>query len=159
MILSIIKIAFFFTSLFVFSNAHNYTHTDSGKSQFQAECIQQGDGWIEIKLWNPYKKNAYKLEQARQDAVYFLLYSGVNQNGNCPNIPPLLTTDDSKGKFQKIEKDFFSSSGRGFLFTKMRENHSLSDEKIKFYVITVSRNDLRKFLEEEKIISSLTKGF
>ena len=63
-----------------------------------------------------------------------------------------------------IEKSFFSIKGKWTMFTKSSEIETSLPENLgiknwKVYQVSVSKNALRKYLEEEKIIKSLNYGF
>ena len=67
-------------------------------------------------------------------------------------------------KPETLSNDFFSSKGdwsRFGLVVERRDNVSPEGqvEKKREYVISVKKDDLRKYLVENKILQTLTKGF
>ena len=56
---------------------------------YQVECVTiETDGYVVLKLWDVKKGGKYKFEQARKDAVHFILFSGVSSINGCFNQPP-----------------------------------------------------------------------
>ena len=67
-------------------------------------------------------------------------------------------------KFKDFEKSFFSKNGKGSLFTRSSATETTLPKNLgvnnwKVYQLSISKNELRKFLEEQKIIKSLNTGF
>jgi len=124
----------------------------------------ENEGYITIKIWDSKKGIKYKPEQARKDAVHALLYSGISGNGNCSSNTPILNKIEEQDNFKKIENNFFSKKGKWISFTRSSTIEttlpkSLSSNNWKVYEVSVSKNELRKYLEQENIIKSLNNGF
>jgi uncharacterized membrane protein YjdF len=152
----VIPIIFVFSTLFF---------SCSTSKVCQTECFSlASSGYVEIIIWESNKGAKYSQEQARKDAIYSILFSGVSGSKGCSTQPPILNTEDAKYKFEKISKDFFSKTGLWTRFTSSAKlsnsvPDSIGENKWKVYQVSISKNELRKYLEEQKIIKSLTNGF
>jgi hypothetical protein len=97
----------------------------------------------------------YKIELAKKDAMYTVLYTGVS---GCGKVNQLLFNTESIEKFKKIEKKFFSKNGKWSKYTRQLTTPTASDA-VGQYVIVVDLPLLRRDLENLKIIKSMTDGF
>lgn len=135
------------------------------KKTYQTECVTlETDGFVTIKIWDPEKGAKYKLEQARKDAINAILFSGVAAGNNCFTQQPILDKPEEHEKFKNIEKSFFSKNGKWLLYTRSSSIETTIPEitgtkNWKIYQVSISKNKLRKYLEEEKVITALNKGF
>lgn len=131
----------------------------------QTECVTTGsDGYITIKIWDTKKGVKYNAEQARKDAINAILYSGISSSAVCNTQAPILNRTDAQTKFKKIEKNFFSKNGKWSFFTRSSITEtslptSLSKNNWRVYQVSISKNELRKYLEDQNIIKSLNNGF
>ena len=144
--LSFMKLFFISISLLLISvttNAKNY----------QTECISlETDGYVTIKIWDIKKGKSYTSQQARKDAVETILFSGISGTNGCNTQPPILNKANEQQNFKSIEKKFFSKNGKWSVFTKSSAAEttlpiSLGEKKWKVYQVSVSRDELRKYLE------------
>lgn len=132
---------------------------------YQTECITiENDGYISIKIWDIKKGANYNGEQARKDAIDAILYSGISGSNGCTTQPPILNKIEEQENFKSIEKSFFSKNGKWSMFVRSAANEStlptnLGIKNWKVYQVAISKNELRKYLEEQKIIKSLNNGF
>ncbi len=145
----------FIFSAFSFKNNINY----------QTECVTvETDGYIVLKIWDVRKGAKYKPEQARKDAIHAIMYSGISGSGNCITQIPILNTAAELEKFKLIEQDFFSKKGNWTYFTRSSTTETtipnqLGNKNWKVYQVSISKNELRKYLEDQKIIKALNSGF
>ena len=132
---------------------------------YQTECISmEMDGYITLKIWDTKKGVNYTSEQSRKDAIHAILYSGIAGIKGCTTLSPLLSKMEAQENFKNIEKSFFSKKGKWTMFTRSSEIETTLPENLgiknwKVYQVSVSKNELRKYLEEQKIIKSLNNGF
>jgi hypothetical protein len=132
---------------------------------YQTECLTTNiDGYVTIKIWDSSKGPKYNLEQARKDAVDAILFSGISGGNGCSTQPPFLVSVKEVDNFKAIEKSFFSKKGIWATFTRsaLLETTLVTNLKVnssKVYQVSISKNELRKYLEEQKIIKKLTNGF
>jgi hypothetical protein len=104
------------------------------------------------------------MDEARKDAIYAILFSGVSGGSGCSTQLPILNGTESQNNFRSIEQSFFAKNGKWTMFTRSSATEttlpaSLGVKNWKVYQVSISKNELRKFLEEQKIIKSLTNGF
>ncbi len=132
---------------------------------YQVECLKiEEDGYITLKIWDTKKASKYKPEQARKDAIHAILYSGVSGGSACSTQPSMLSKTEEQENFKNIEKSFFSKNGKWAMYTRSSTPEStlptsLGTKNWKVYQVSVSKNELRKYLEDQKIIKSLNSGF
>ena len=132
---------------------------------YQTECVTiENDGYVTIKIWDTKKGDNYKPEQARKDAIHAILYSGIAQGIGCPTQKPILNKTEEQENFKKIEKSFFAKNGKWSIFTRSSTTETtlpinLGVKNWKVYQVSVSKNELRNYLEEQKIINRLNTGF
>lgn len=132
---------------------------------YQTECVTlEADGYITIKIWDTQKGSRYKSNKAKKDALHAILFSGISGGNGCSTQPPILNKSEEQENFKKIEKRFFAKKGKWILFTRSSATEStlptnLGEKNWKVYQVSISKNELRKYLEEQKIIKSLTNGF
>lgn len=132
---------------------------------YQTECLSiQTDGYAVMKIWDTKSGKNYKPEQSRKDAVHALLFSGISGSEDCTTQEPLLKKTEDIENFQKIEKEFFSKNGKWMLYTRSSSIETtlpknIGDKNWKVFQVAISRDELKKYLENKKIIKSLNTGF
>ena len=132
---------------------------------YQTECVSmEMDGYITLKIWDSKKGVKYTSEQSRKDAIHAILYSGIAGSKGCTTQSPFLNKIEAQENFKSIEKSFFSIKGKWTIFTRSSEIETTLPDNLgiknwKVYQVSVSKNELRKYLEEQKIIKSLNNGF
>jgi len=132
---------------------------------YQTECVSiDPGGYITLKIWDTKKGSRYKVEQARKDALHAILYSGITGGSGCTTQAPILKTSEDQKNFIRIEDSFFDKEGIWKIYTRSAETETTLPENIgkknwKVYQISVSKSELRKYLEKQKIIKSLNHGF
>jgi hypothetical protein len=137
----------------------------SNNRNYQTECVTiETDGYVTIKIWDTKKGAKYKPEQARKDAIHAILFSGISGGAGCSTQPPILNKTEEQDNFKSIEKSFFAKKGKWSMFTRSSATETtlpanLGVKNWKVYQVSISKNELRKYLEEQKIIKSLTNGF
>jgi hypothetical protein len=137
----------------------------SNNRNYQTECVTiDTDGYLIIKIWDTKKGAKYKPEQARKDAIHAILFSGISGGNGCTTQPPIINKGEEQEKFKSIEEAFFARKGKWSIYTRSSATETTLPAKLglknwKVYQVSVSKNELRKFLEEQKIINSLNTGF
>jgi hypothetical protein len=132
---------------------------------YQTECVSlENDGYITIKIWDAKKGNNYKPIQARKDAIHSILYSGISKANSCSTQLPILNKTEEQENFQTIQKNFFEKKGSWASFTRSSVTETtlptfIGNKNWKVYQVSISKNELRKYLEDQKIIKSLNNGF
>jgi len=145
-------------SLFIFA-------FKQGSNSYQTECVSlETDGYVSLKIWDTKSGKSYKSEQARKDAVHAILFAGIAGTNGCATQTALLVKSEDIDKFKKIEKEFFSSNGKWSQFTRSSATETtlpinLGEKNWKVYQVSVSKDALRKYLEEKSILKSINTGF
>ena len=132
------------------------------KELYNIECVSiENEGYVKLKMGNYVKPTEFNIESASKDAIKAVLYSGYSST-NCQTQKPILKESSDIDNFKKIESNFFSANGKWKTFVR----NSLDSNNIKTdntdnkeFVIMVNKDQLRKYLEEQKIIKSLNTGF
>ena len=132
------------------------------KELYNIECVSiENEGYVKLKIGNYVKPTEFNIESASKDAIKAVLYSGYSST-NCQTQKPILKESSDIDNFKNIESNFFSANGKWKTFVR----NSLDSNNIKTdntdnkeFVIMVNKDQLRKYLEEQKIIKSLNTGF
>lgn len=134
----------------------------SQKELYNIECVNiENVGYVKLKLLDYVKPTKFNIEAASQYAIKAVLYSGYSST-NCQTQKPLLKESADIDNFKRIEKDFLSKNGKWKTFVRNSlDVDNIKTEKItvKEFEIMVNKDQLRKYLEEQKIIKSLNIGF
>ena len=134
----------------------------SKKELYNIECISiENEGYVKLKMGNYVKPTKFNIESACKDAIKAVLYSGYSST-NCQTQKPILKESTDIENFKKIEGDFFSTNGKWKTFVRNSldtNNIKTGKTENKEFVIMVNKDQLRKYLEEQKIIKSLNTGF
>ena len=156
---------FFLQALIIVMSSLMLLSFASNNRNYQTECVTiETDGYVTIKIWDTKKGAKYKQEQARKDAIHAILFSGISGGNGCATQPPILNKTEELENFKTIEESFFAKKGKWSMFTRSSATEStlpanLGIKNWKVYQVSISKNELRKYLEEQKIIKSLTNGF
>ncbi len=132
---------------------------------YQTECVSLNtDAYVVIRIWNAKKGLKYKMSNARKEAIHAILYAGIAGGNGCSTQPALLNTPEDRTNFKAIEKRFFSKKGEWARFTRDATDNSFGTKNdisatCKIYQVSIGRKDLRRYLEENKIIKPLNSGF
>jgi len=159
------KIKFVYTLIIVALSSILVAFALKNNRGYQTECITiETDGYATFKIWDTNIGAKYSQEEARKDAVYAILFSGISGSIGCATQPPILNKTEEQENFKTIEKSFFSNKGKWTIFTRSAVTETtlpanLGTKNWKVYQVSVSKNELRKYLEEQKIIKSLNNRF
>ena len=130
----------------------------------QVECVSiSNEGSIILKIWSAKKGKKYKQVEAFKDALEIYLINGLNSE-SCGNVSPLLKTESEKTAFIKIKSEFFTKKGDWNRFVTNSTTVSTTSKLIdqtdwKTYQVSISKNELRKYLENKSILQPLNTGF
>ncbi len=152
-------------SLIISTNNFAFSQSNKKYNSYQTECVSLNtDAHVVIRIWNTKKGLKYKMENARKEAIHAILFSGIAAGNGCSTQPALLNTPEDRSNFKAIEKRFFSKKGEWSRFTRDGTENSFGTKNdisatCKIYQVSIARKDLRKYLEENKIIKPLNSGF
>jgi len=159
------KIKFVYTLIIVALSSILVAFALKNNRGYQTECVSiETDGYATFKIWDTNIGAKYSQEEARKDAVNAILFSGISGSKGCATQPPILNKTEEQENFKTIEKSFFSNKGKWTIFTRSAVTETtlpanLGTKNWKVYQVSVSKNELRKYLEEQKIIKSLNNRF
>lgn len=132
------------------------------KELYNIECISiENEGYVKLKLLNYKNPIEFNIESASKNAIKAVLYSGYSST-NCQTQKPILKESSDIDNFKKIESNFFSSNGKWKTFVRNSlDSNNIKTDKTenKEFTIMVNKDQLRKYLEDQKIIKSLNTGF
>jgi hypothetical protein len=146
--------------LFLFLSLQSFKPS---KSSYKTECVSlNSDAYIDIYIWNVNKKMRYKQKQASMDAIHAYLFSGVAASSNCGTQSPVLQDESAINEFKKIEHDFFMKNGDWKRFIRsigVDASAKVNINNCKVYQVSISKKELRAYLESKNIIHQVNKGF
>ena len=133
-----------------------FVFTSFRPSRYEVTCRGiEDNGLIKLMVGNSQLGSKYKIELAKKDALYTVLYTGAS---GCGKVNHLLSSTESIQKFKKIEKKFFSKNGKWSNYTRQSTTPPVAGA-VGQYVIVVDLPLLRRDLENLDIIKSMTDGF
>ncbi len=138
--------------------------------RYELECYGTGvQGTYSVKVWSYSKKPEIAKEQCKKNAIHGVIFKGIVSGPRCMSQPPL--AGDNANLYQE-HKDFFNSffrvGGKYMQFVNITNDGTpLPGDMIKVgkkeykvgIVVSVRKDALRKYLEDEKILRKLTDGF
>lgn len=137
----------------------------TNKANYQTECVSlETDGYYTIKIWDTKKRDNYRSEDARKDALHAILFSGIAGTNGCVTQKAMLNKLEYQQNFKSIKKDFFAKKGKWSAFTRTATTATtlpvaIGNQKWKVYQISISKSALSQYLEELKIIQTLNNQF
>ena len=125
------------------------------KEMYQVECYSlNNEGYVELKVSNLINPTDYQIEQASIDAIKTVLITGYS-SVKCQTQKPILNTPEEKENFNKIQSSFFSKKGIWKTFVRNSNGNSIDNG----FLIMINKEELRIYLENNKIIKKLNNGF
>lgn len=143
---------------------------DTKEWHYDIECINTGkQGYKLIKVWSYSKKPKYAISQSWKNAVHGMIFKGFSGTGRaCTGFRPLLNKAMTKEQYNSFFKEFFLDDGDYNQYVTDAADGLVDPRDVlkinkKMYkigiVVNVNTNALRKRLEQEGIINSLSNGF
>ncbi len=125
------------------------------KELYKIDCVSlENEGYVRLKIVNLVKPLEYQIESASKDAIKSILYSGYTST-QCQTQKPILKQSTDIENFKKIESNFFSKNGVWKTFVRNASN----EQNTTGFEVMISKDQLRKYLEEKQVIKSLNNGF
>lgn len=161
----IVILCILFSSLFsVLTDAKN--KNESEQWRYDIECAGAGsEGTFLVKVWSYGKKGNIPTDDVKKNAVHGVLFKGVAGGPQGCTAQKALVRN---GAVQHEKADFFETFfGKEGTYLKYASVTSSTPEVIKLgkneykvgYIISVSKDQLRKDIESAGIIKSLSSGF
>jgi len=146
--------------------AKKQADSDTHIFRYEIECAGVGNaGTYLVKVWSYSKKPIVAFDQAKKNAVHGVLFKGFSASDVCRQAQKPIVTDPAVEQEQaKFFKKFFRDGGAFLRYVNSSGNTATGTVKIgKEYkvstIISVSKDQLRKDLEEAGIIKGLSSGF
>jgi predicted homoserine dehydrogenase-like protein len=152
------------------AQAKKKANNDTEHWRYEIECVGVGKpGTNLIKVWSYSKKPLVAIEQSKKNAVHALMFKGFAKGSRgCFEQDAIIkdmSVQDEKEDF--FEEFFKSKDGKFMRFVQVTEEIGVTNNDVvklkKEYkigvVVLVDRDALRKYLEDEKIISGLNSIF
>lgn len=148
------------------ANKQKKADAETEKFRYDIEYARPaGDGVCQVKVWSYSKKSRIAAEQCRKNAVHGIIFKSYSTgDGTTASQRPLVKDPSVQREKAEYFEDFFSDGGPYRQFVSAVTDGSQEVVKVgKQYkvgvVVTVSKDQLRKYLESEGIIRSLGSGF
>jgi hypothetical protein len=143
---------------------------DTKEWRYDVECegvAKQGSKLV--KVWSYSKKPKFAIEQAMKNAVHGIIFKGYSGGGSgCTPFEPLVADVETETKHQEFFDTFFQDGGEFRKYvTAAADGNIAPGDRLKVskreykigVVVNVTTGQLRKRLEKEGIIRSLSSGF
>lgn len=124
-----------------------------------------GDGMCQVKVWSYSKKPRIAAEQCRKNAVHGIIFKSYSTgDGTTASQRPLVKDPAVQTEKAAFFEEFFLDGGPYRQFVSAVTDGSQEVVKLKKQykvgvVVTVSKDQLRKYLEKQGVIRSLGAGF
>lgn len=139
------------------------TNTVEWRYEVEATDYMGAQGTYQIKVWSYAKHPDTAKEWAKKNAVHAIVFKGYMGKGRNPSQSPLVPVGDEV-KHEDFFKRFFAEGGDYSRFVSLANQGAVGPgDMIKTgkkewkigVVVSVDKANLRKYLEENKIIQSL----
>lgn len=137
--------------------------------QYEIEQVATGkSGSIVVKVWSVSNKPDVATEQSKKNAVHGIIFKGVPEQDRLPSKRPLMKDFNGYEENKEFFDNFFSTGGAYMRFVTLTTNGildagdmiKLNKKEYKIGVkVTVNYDELRKYLEQSKVIKRLDAGF
>lgn len=140
--------------------------------RYEVQCFGTGiEGTYSLKVYSYSKKPAVAKEQCKKNAIHGIIFKGVAPGPRCRQQQPALAGKDAIGLYDKNRAffdDFFSDGGSYMQFVSIsNDGNILPGDIIKVsrkeykvgLIVSVQKEALRKYLEDNGIIKKLYDGF
>lgn len=141
---------------------------DTERWRYELEVVNEGaQGTYLIKIWSYSRKPQVAIEQAKKNAVHGIVFKGYTGAGRLKGQKPLVQDPSAEETHKAFFEEFFADNGKYMKYVQLTTDGAIAPGDImkvgKEYkvgiVVAVSKDELRKYLESEKIIRSLSSGF
>ena len=148
--------------------AKNKANIDTEKFRYEIECVSVGaSGSYLVKVWSYSKKPNVAIEQAKKNAVHGVIFKGFTGAGAGCTQKPLASSPSIEEEKEEYFNNFFADGGKYMKFVSVSGDGSVAaEDRLKVgkeykigVVISVSKDNLRKDLEDAGIVKGLSSGF
>lgn len=130
---------------------------------YQTECISvEQDGSQTLRVFGKGRNRSDAIEQAKKDAVYEVLFRGVQKGNKGYNLRPIVTEVNARERYQDYFDIFFMDGGEYLKYVSMADRRLGSTKKVKNsdaqvgYLVTVRVliPELRQRLRQDGILKT-----
>lgn len=131
---------------------------------YEVESVGVGaDGTYAIRIWSYSREPEIPIEKPKKNAIHATLFRGIPAGGGAVEQPPLVPSDCGYTQDSLFFQNFFVADYQRFVNSVARGSAQVvksgrREYKIG-YVMSIAKDNLRTYLEEEGIIKSLSDGF
>ncbi len=131
---------------------------------YEVESVGVGsDGTYAIRIWSFSKKPEITMVKPQQNAIHATLFRGIPAGGGAVAQPPIVPSDSGYDENSPFFQEFFKTDYQRFVNSVARGSAQVvkcgrKEYKIG-YVMSIAKDNLRKYLEDQGIIKSLSTGF
>lgn len=110
---------------------------------YETECISvEQDGSQTLRVWGKGRNRSDAIEQAKKNAVYEILFNGVQKGNKGYNLRPIVTEVNARERYQDYFDIFFMDGGEYLKYVSMADKRMGSTKKVKgstqvMYCVTV----------------------
>lgn len=122
-----------------------------------------------VKVWSYSKNPKHAIASAMRNAVHGVIFKGFAGGGqSCTSSQPLVKDPSVEEEYKEFFNEFFAEGGEYLKYVSAATDGSIAPgDRLKVSkreykiaaVVTVMSDQLRKRLEKENIVKSLTSGF
>lgn len=153
-------------SLVCFADKQQKADAETDKFRYDIEYARPaGDGMCQVKVWSYSKKSRIAAEQCRKNAVHGIIFKGyAATDGTSVSQRPLVKDPNIQNEKADFFEAFFLDDGPYRQYVSAVTDGSEEIMKVgKQYkvgvVVTISKDQLRKYLESQGVVRSLGSGF
>lgn len=139
-------------------------------SQYNVEVQTIGvgnDGTKLFKVWGYAKKADAAVFEAKRNAISAAIFKGLPAGGGQSPTPALVTDPAAETTHQAFFDEFFADGGRYLHYVNVSNDGTPSgSDRIKMkkgykvgVTVSINHKDLRKYLEDQKVVRRLDAGF
>lgn len=129
---------------------------------YEPECISvEQDGSQTLRVWGKGRNRSDAVEQAKKDAVYYVLFKGVLKGNKGYNLRPIVTEVNARERYRDYFDIFFMDGGEYLNYVSMADRRLGSTKKVKtdtqvMYCVTIRVliPELRQRLIRDGIINT-----
>lgn len=149
----------------VYADKKKKLNEDTNRFRYDIEyCKTAADGMVMVKVWSYSKRSHLAMKQCRKNAVHGVIFRGYAGEGSSSHRPLVSDPTIESTKAAYFEAFFDDENGEYMRYVGSMTDGSAEIRKVgKEYkvgvVVTVSKDMLRKHLENAGIVRSLSSGF
>lgn len=158
------------TTMIVSAQRRKKANRDTEQWRYEIQGLSTGaEGTYLVKVFSYSKKPQIAIEQAKKNAIHGIVFKGfAGKNRSCPSQKPLVRDANTEEEHKDFFKNFFADGGKYMKFVSLstdgaiaaQDRMKIGKKKYKIGVIvSVSKDALRKYLEQKGIIKSLSSVF